>query len=466
MSKRRRTDDNTAHEQADEDFAATIIAVGSNESIDLVEKLQSSPMPPLFVGQQRDAETTCKPEHLAQHANETELPTECERAQTTAEVCLRDLPHTMTEPLLEELLIQFGPLVDHPRVLKDRGLAFAEYHDAASAQYVIAVLNGFRIGANHIRVSYSHRSAHLEIPDSQATTSAWTTHDKPYKITQCVHFAKGKCRNGDQCTYAHGEYEERVNREKFEQEVQRKQQARAEQQRRAEEQQLLLQQQHQQLMQQQRQQQQLLQQQQQQQQLLRQQQQLIQQQNEHEHMQQQKLQQIQQLQRQQHLRMSGQHALQASLGQQPLACRNGHTCSHHQEMAPAPTCFLGVGPTNPYTAQGQVERIISSYGQVQSVLMQPQHGFAIVTMTSLEHAIRAKECLDGKFMSQGSEQFILKVQYLTGATALAANPFVSGPSTSTTCRGGVVQTQPGGGAAPSGVNDTADDAVTKGVDEW
>ena len=150
---------------------------------------------------------------------------------STAEICVRDLPPQICAPLLTELLIQFGPLVDCARVAQDpaggsKGLAFAEYADFASAQYAINVLNGFRFAGKDLRVSFSHRSSHL-LAGSSASGQATDATSRPFKIIPCKYFAQGVCRFGQQCTFAHGEYEEQVNKKRHLLEMQQRWQANA-----------------------------------------------------------------------------------------------------------------------------------------------------------------------------------------------------------------------------------------------
>eukprot|EP00966_Prymnesium_polylepis_P066941 1553827-Prymnesium_polylepis.1 len=87
---------------------------------------------------------------------------------------------------------------------------------------------------------------------------------------------------------------------------------------------------------------------------------------------------------------------------------------------PSATRYIGVGPTNAHTARDQVALIMSPYGEIESVLMQPQHGFACVTMRSVEHAVRARANLNGRTIGEGLQRVILEVQYLLTPPPVAA----------------------------------------------
>ena len=71
------------------------------------------------------------------------------------------------------------------------------------------------------------------------------------------------------------------------------------------------------------------------------------------------------------------------------------------------TRHLAVGPTNPNTTQAQVAEIIAPLGEIETVHLQPDRGFAIVNMLNISSAISVKDALHGKNMGD----FSLEVSY-------------------------------------------------------
>ena len=74
-------------------------------------------------------------------------------------IFIGNLPQeSISESLLTELLLQFGPLAGPVRLLRDaagrpRGSAFADYLAIATAKYAVNVLDGLNVGGRSIRVN-------------------------------------------------------------------------------------------------------------------------------------------------------------------------------------------------------------------------------------------------------------------------------------------------------------------------
>ena len=104
-------------------------------------------MPPLFLGQELDFSS----------GTWDEPPPSAEPAG----IFIGGLHSSVTQPLLTELCVQFGPLDgsgNAVRLLKDnrgqpKGVAFVDYAEAASALYATAVLNGLCLAGQAIRVN-------------------------------------------------------------------------------------------------------------------------------------------------------------------------------------------------------------------------------------------------------------------------------------------------------------------------
>ena len=118
--------------------------------------------PPPFLGQQPLAELPGTTQSAPDDAAKVEPP-DCS-------VFLGNLPFTITESTLTELLQQFGPLDGSVRLLKDgatgkpRGMAFADYCDMDSAVYAIHVLNGLCLDGRTIRANMARADRSAPLP--------------------------------------------------------------------------------------------------------------------------------------------------------------------------------------------------------------------------------------------------------------------------------------------------------------
>ena len=378
--------------------------------------------PPLFVGQPDlprciDGSSDAVPPQAACMSHQPAPP-----QPVTVYLC--DLPDAVSVSLLTELLIQFGPLIGSARIPrgpdgKPRGIAFADFATRASAEYAINVLNGFSLDGQELKVSLDHKSstsktsaesirrtdagapvertAEAEAEAKGVLDMVDKVHQGPYKILQCVYFAKGQCKRGEACTYAHGEEEERVHREATEQRRQEQQQSRGK----------LLEME------------------------LEQQRQLFNQQ-----LKQQQLQ-FQNMARQQQFYLVEQHRLsrpcqipvhgnrapqQLALFQAIKRAGTESTCHYRTDDDNNNNQHriyqhLSIGPTNAHTTRDQVAYFLSEHGEVKSVLLQPHCNYAIVCMGSLEQANRAIAGLHGRVIGQGVGQFRLQLQLLSWTDA-------------------------------------------------
>jgi len=112
-------------------------------------------LPPLFPGQRLDYETGGWDE-----PRPTAAPTAQEGSPS---LFIGNIPRAMTQALLKELCVQFGPLdaslSSAVRLLKDpqtglsRGIGFCDYADAASARYAMALLHDLSVGGQRLRVN-------------------------------------------------------------------------------------------------------------------------------------------------------------------------------------------------------------------------------------------------------------------------------------------------------------------------
>jgi RNA recognition motif-containing protein len=87
---------------------------------------------------------------------------------------------------------------------------------------------------------------------------------------------------------------------------------------------------------------------------------------------------------------------------------------HRQVREKGATRHLKVGPTNPQTTQVQVAEIVQSYGELESVYLFPDRGYAVVTMLNVANSITTQESLDGKEMGT----FQLSVKFSPPAQVL------------------------------------------------
>ena len=105
--------------------------------------------PPIFLGQAPSVE-------IAPDAPRSPPPAE---KILDPSIFIGNLPFTITEQTLTELLQQFGPLEGPVRLLLDgatgkpRGMAFADYCDMDSAAYAIHVVNGLLLDGRPVRAN-------------------------------------------------------------------------------------------------------------------------------------------------------------------------------------------------------------------------------------------------------------------------------------------------------------------------
>ena len=114
-------------------------------------------LPPFFAGQKLDFAT----------GGWDEPPSVKVAAPSAQEgspsIFIGNIPRDITQALLKELCVQFGPLdaslSNAVRLLKDpqtgmsKGIGFCDYADVASARYAMAVLHDLSVGGQRLRVN-------------------------------------------------------------------------------------------------------------------------------------------------------------------------------------------------------------------------------------------------------------------------------------------------------------------------
>jgi len=354
-----------------------------------------------------------------------------------------------------------------------RGVAYADYADRPSAEYAIKVLDGFSLAGKTLAVQFEDPeqtllSTHKDQDCVAAISGASGEVDRvkeaadaisrPYKVSSCRFFAQGSCKNGAQCTYAHGDEELRTHRDKQQQKQETMARARAqsferelERQRHTFEQQL--EQQRSQFQQQQQQQQMA---------------QTLQQWQAHH-----------QVAQQQMRHSPWQHEQPATLEQhalrQVLATDQRSTVCHQVQglLTDDATCYLAIGPTNCDTTKEHVAQIVSSVSAVESVLLQPTRGYAIVRVTNIQEARSVRISLNGRILGQGPQQFQLRVEYVAAMEALVAAASIATPRGASTGTSHAVPACVGaGGAGASTFGNTSVDGhaaaseTQEDMDEW